>query len=120
MIDLCTRERQNADLKETLDAVSSSQENLKDKKIIDLAKKNRNLQMQVESAKTKAAKAAEIAIHLKNDKDSSSKVSDTPEKTKTSFKPLGSPNKSLPPIGEPSQKSVKDLEKKVTKLRNEN
>jgi hypothetical protein len=41
---------------------------LKDKKIIDLAKKNRNLQLQVESLKTKAAKAAEIAIKLSEEK----------------------------------------------------
>jgi len=33
-----------------------------------LAKKNRNLLMQVESLKTKAAKAAEIAIKLSQDK----------------------------------------------------
>jgi len=41
---------------------------LKDKKIIELAKKNRQLQMQVESYKTKAAKAAEIAIKLNEEK----------------------------------------------------
>ena len=35
---------------------------LKDKKIIELAKKNRVLVLQVESLKNKAAKAAEIAI----------------------------------------------------------
>ena len=34
-----------------------------------MAKKNRNLLMQVESLKTKAAKAAEIAIKLSQDKD---------------------------------------------------
>jgi hypothetical protein len=55
-------------LKETFDAVSSSQDSAKDKKIIDLAKKNRNLSMQIESLKTKAAKAAEIAIKLTNEK----------------------------------------------------
>lgn len=42
---LLKAERQNAEIKETFDAISSNQENLKDKKIIDLAKKNRNLQM---------------------------------------------------------------------------
>lgn len=55
-------------MKETVDAISSNQDNLKDKKIIDLAKKNRNLSMQVESLKTKCAKAAEIAVKLSQEK----------------------------------------------------
>ncbi len=42
---------------------------IKDKKIIELAKKNRALQLQVESLKTKAAKAAEIAIKIKKEND---------------------------------------------------
>ena len=37
---------------------------------MDLAKKNRSLQLQVESLKTKAAKAAEIAIKMKKENDS--------------------------------------------------
>lgn len=41
----------------------------KDKKIIELAKKNRALQLQVESLKTKAAKAAEYALKLKADSE---------------------------------------------------
>jgi hypothetical protein len=41
--DLCCRERQNAEFKETFDAISANQDAAKDKKIIDLAKKNRNL-----------------------------------------------------------------------------
>jgi hypothetical protein len=40
---LIKAERQTAEMKETFDAISSNQDNLKDKKIIDLAKKNRNL-----------------------------------------------------------------------------
>jgi hypothetical protein len=61
-------ERKNEEMKETVDAISSNQDNLKDKKIIDLAKKNRNLSMQVESLKTKCAKAAEIAVKLSQEK----------------------------------------------------
>ena len=41
----------------------------KDKKIIELAKKNRALQLSVESLKTKAAKAAEFALKLKSERD---------------------------------------------------
>ena len=33
---------------------------------------------------------------------------------------MPSPSKSLPPLSEPAPKSVKELEKKITKLRNEN
>ena len=71
-------------MKETIDSISSSQEQLKDKKIIDLAKKNRNLQMQVETLKTKAAKAAEIAIKLAEEKKENTGTSfhhDTPKKS---------------------------------------
>ena len=44
-------------------------DNIKDKKILELAKKNRTLQLQVESLKTKAAKAAEIALKMKKEND---------------------------------------------------
>jgi hypothetical protein len=40
---------------------------LKDKKIIDLAKKNRALQIQGEGLKNKAAKAAEFALNMKSE-----------------------------------------------------
>jgi len=65
---LIKAERKNEELKSTIEAVSGNQDNLKDRKIIDLAKKNRNLQMQVENLKTKCAKAAEIAINLSKEK----------------------------------------------------
>ncbi len=53
-----------------LDAISTGgKTDNKDKKIIDLAKKNRSLQLQVESLKTKAAKAAEFALKLKSERD---------------------------------------------------
>lgn len=48
---------------------NSGKTDFKDKKILDLAKKNRSLQLQVESLKTKAAKAAELALKFKNEKD---------------------------------------------------
>lgn len=42
---------------------------MKDKKIIELAKKNRALALQGESLKTKAAKAAGFALDLKKEAD---------------------------------------------------
>lgn len=62
-------EKELTDMKSTYDSVISDNENLKDKKIIELAKKNRALQLQSESLKTKAAKAAEFAIELKKEND---------------------------------------------------
>ena len=58
-------------MKATFDAISADQESHKDKKIIDLAKKNRGLQLQVESLKTKAAKAVEIGLRLKKEQENS-------------------------------------------------
>lgn len=49
--------------------ISGSNESAKDKKIIELAKRNRDLQQQVESLKNKASKAAEIAIKLSKEKE---------------------------------------------------
>ena len=62
-------EKQLTDMKETYEAVVSESDHQKDKKIIDLAKKNRALQLQAESLKTKACKAAEFALSLKADKE---------------------------------------------------
>ncbi len=64
-------EKELNDMKETYESIIGSSESLKDKKIIDLAKKNRALQLQAESLKTKAAKAAEFALQLKKDQDKS-------------------------------------------------
>ena len=50
-------------------SISGSNESAKDKKIIELAKRNRDLQQQVESLKNKASKAAEIAIKLTTEKE---------------------------------------------------
>ena len=57
------------DLKQTADVLKSDNDSLKDKKIVELSKKNRALQIQAESLKTKAAKAAEFAIDLKKEND---------------------------------------------------
>ena len=64
-------EKELNDMKETYESIIGSSESLKDKKIIDLAKKNRALQLQAESLITKAAKAAEFALQLKKDQDKS-------------------------------------------------
>jgi hypothetical protein len=55
------------DMKDTYEAVISDKDSLKDKKIIELAKKNRALGIQAESLKNKAAHAAEFALSLKKD-----------------------------------------------------
>jgi hypothetical protein len=56
------------EFKEVIESISSSgKTDNKDKKIIELAKKNRSLQLSVESLKTKAAKAAEFALKLKSE-----------------------------------------------------
>jgi hypothetical protein len=52
------------DMKGSFEAISTDNDSHKDKKIIELAKKNRGLQLQVESLKTKAASAAKIALNL--------------------------------------------------------
>lgn len=100
-------------MKDTFDAINSDQDGQKDKKIIDLAKKNRGLQLQVESLKTKAAKAAEVAIKLKKDNDKLEKAADKLPLEETTMT-----NKDL--AGMDDSKKVKELEKRVTKLRNEN
>jgi len=51
------------------DALNSNNDSLKDKKIIELSKRTRALQIQAESLKTKAAKAAEFALDLKKEND---------------------------------------------------
>ena len=55
-------------------SISGSNEQAKDKKIIELAKKNRDLSSQVESLKTKAAKAAEVVIKLQKDKQDNQQI----------------------------------------------
>ncbi len=62
-------EKQLDEIKSTYDVLKCDNDSLKDKKIIELSKKNRALLIQAESLKTKAAKAAEFAIDLKREND---------------------------------------------------
>lgn len=94
---------------------------MKDKKILELAKKNRTLQLQVESLKTKAAKAAEIALKMKKEND---EMTSSPQSAaKTQKKPAGDTTLNLTSasglLGQDLERKYKDLEKKVTKMRNE-
>lgn len=93
-------------------------QDLKDKKILDLAKKNRTLQLQIESLKTKAAKAAEIAIKMKkeNDEITSQGGSGSPQQKK----PTPSDTMMSSMSGVETERKYRELEKKVTKMRNEN
>lgn len=52
------------ELKETVEALQSESDHPKDKRIIELAKKNRVLQTQLESYKNKALKATEELSNL--------------------------------------------------------
>ena len=97
-------------MKETFEAVSTDSEGIKDKKIIDLAKKNRGLQLQVESLKTKAAKAAEIALKLKQDNE---KIEAPAQEKEMATTFTGG-------AGLDDAKKVKDLERRITKMRNDN
>ena len=56
MEKLFKSEKQVQDLKDTYEAVTTSYDNIKDKKIIELAKQKRQLQMQVESLRTRQPK----------------------------------------------------------------
>ena len=62
-------EKQLSEMKDTFEAIVGKSDSLKDKKIIDLSKRNRALQLQGESLKTKAAKAASFALDLKKEAD---------------------------------------------------
>lgn len=68
------------------------------------------LQLQVESLKTKASKAAEFAIKLKKESD---------ESPKKSVDNMSSISSTMMGGGQDTEKRMKELEKKVTKLRNE-
>lgn len=107
--------------KELVESISSGgKTDNKDKKIIELAKKNRALQIQVESLKTKAAKAAEFALKLKADQDKQEEETKSPEKsTMKEMSTMGGANSTFMSGMDP-EKKVKELEKKITKMRNEN
>lgn len=98
--------------------LKSDNDSLKDKKIVELSKKNRALQIQAESLKTKAAKAAEFAIDLKKENDA--RMNKTAS-SNLAENQLDSPMKSMGGGGTLSDdKKSKELEKRITKLRNEN
>lgn len=69
IIYIVRREKQVQDLKDTYEAVTTSYDDIKDKKIIELAKNKRNLLLQIDSLRTKAAKAAETALKFKKQLD---------------------------------------------------
>ena len=61
-------------MKDTYEAVTTSYDDIKDKKIIELAKQKRNLLLQIESLRTKAAKAAEQALNFKKQLDNGGNI----------------------------------------------
>ena len=107
-------EKQLEEMRQTYEAVISNSDSLKDKKIIDLAKKNKALLIQAESLKTKAAKAAEFALDLKSQQDKQeASIHGSPTKTVVTDA-LGGLS------GADTDKRLKEAEKRITKLRNEN
>jgi hypothetical protein len=101
------------DFKDTIDALSNTSESQKDKRIVELVKKNKALNLQAEGLKNKAAKAAEFALEMKKENDASMKkapILKTQEPTANSSTMSG---------GE-AERKLKELEKRVTKMRNEN
>ena len=121
MEKLFKADKQCNDYKDLVEAMSgkvNQSGDIKDKKIIELAKKNRALQLQVESLKTKAAKAAEIAIKIKKENDT---IMESPQMQKKG--PLDIVKDTMSTIGGGStlemEKRFKEQEKKITKLRNE-
>ncbi len=102
-----------------MDAIQGGGDSAKDKKIIDLAKKNRALQTQVESFKNKAAKATEIALKLKDDHDAAKALSQTPVASLPPEKQQELLARPVTPAAPADDKKVKELERRITKLRNE-
>lgn len=104
-------EKQLNELKDTFEALGSNSDNLKDKKIIELSKKNKALTIQAEGLKTKAAKAAEYAIEAK-------KQMNTTEANAS--KSPGLDSLKATSGGLDNERKLKELEKRITKMRNEN
>lgn len=125
------REKQIQDLKDTYEAVTTSYDDIKDKKIIELAKQKRNLQLQIDSLRTKAAKASETALKFKKQLEGRSAFDgETSTPTKSTTLSSGKAGASAlnetgmggvnGASGEELIRKAKELEKRVTKLRNEN
>ena len=83
---------------------------MKDRKIIELSKKNKALALQAEGLKNKAAKAAEFAIQLKKERES---ALDSTGGAAANTDTQGGTNLE-------ADKRVRELEKRITKMRNEN
>ena len=116
-------DKQIQDLKDTYEAVTTSYDDIKDKKIIELAKQKRSLQLQVESLRTKAAKAAQLAVKFKEESKEQLAVDDTPKKGPAFGKTTAVMNETVQSqsgSGEEAVRKIKELEKKVVKLRQEN
>lgn len=113
MEKLFKSDKQLQEARELAESISKgATSDIKDKRIIELAKKNRSLQLQVESLKTKAAKAAEYALKLKQE---GAEEASSPKKEAVA---LGSTSISAGG-GAEAERRLKEAEKKVTKLRNE-
>ena len=98
-------------MRQTIDTLMNGAESQKDKKIVELIKKNKALALSNEGLKTKAAKAAEFALEMKKENDLSI--------MKTGAPPL----KDAPPSQGSSsfvENKLKEAEKRITKMRNEN
>ena len=123
------------DLKDTYEAVTTSYDDIKDKKIIELAKQKRNLLLQVDSLRTKAAKAAEQALKFKKQLEGqgpgvlTDEASPSKQTPKTAAKPksgAAAMNETAMSgmnggaSGEDAVRKLREMEKRVTKLRNEN
>ena len=75
----------------------------------------------MESLRTKAAKAAELAVKFKNQTESP-QISETPKKAAPAFGKTTAMNETVTSQigGAEESKKIKELEKKVVKLRQEN
>ena len=71
-------EKQLEEMRQTIDTLQSGAESQKDKKIVELIKKNKALSLSNEGLKTKAAKAAEFALEMKKENDLTIKTSGAP------------------------------------------
>ena len=108
-------------MKDTYEAVTTSFDNIKDKKIIELAKNKRALQMQVESLRTKAAKAAQHALDLQK-RQNEPIPEESPKPKGAAFGKTTAMNDTVQSTtgGQDDTRKLKELEKKVVKLRQEN
>ena len=127
MEKLFKADKQINEYKEIVEAINggggktaAGSQDIKDKKILELAKKNRTLQLQVESLKTKAAKAAEIAIRMKKENDVlESQGEKSPPQKRAMAGTISDGTMSSGLSEMESEKRAKELEKRITKMRNE-